>query len=115
MLLLITYMYKINDKFQKRVRRMGDLEAQESSTWILAGATTFGLLSRAVFGSTLGMVPAIVGASVFFPMGGVLGSVAGARLCMRHDKARAQAQKRAAGLAKMVKQQRPAVSSQNTT
>mmetsp|Transcript_63054 Transcript_63054/g.167882 ORF Transcript_63054/g.167882 Transcript_63054/m.167882 type:complete len:825 (-) Transcript_63054:585-3059(-) len=74
LMLLGVYCYKINDLFQKRVRQRGDLEAEASSKWILAGAVFMGVTALGGFGVVYGIVGALIGGGAFFPFGGGLGA-----------------------------------------
>ena len=70
-----TYVYKINELFQKHIRKTDDSMAQESSTWMLVGATFAGLTALTVGGVMYGPVGGILGATIFFSVGGAGGSI----------------------------------------
>jgi len=74
-LLVSAYGFKINEEFQKQIRKRGITESQESSTWILVCAAGFGITGLVVGGIIFGPAGGAVGASIFFPAGGALGTV----------------------------------------
>jgi len=74
--LLGSYAYKLNQAFQKNVRKSSDAEAVKSSSWMLVGACFGGLTALVAGSAVFGAVGAIVGASTFFTIGAAAGSVA---------------------------------------
>jgi len=75
LLLIGVYGYKMNEEFQKQVRRQDDAEAQESSRWIFIGGSIGGFTALAGGGTMYGLVGGIIATSIFFPLGGAAGSV----------------------------------------
>lgn len=75
LMLLGVYSYKLNELFQIRVRSKGSPEAVASSTWILAGALTFGVSTMIGGALMYSMVGGIVGGAFAFPIGAGLGSI----------------------------------------
>jgi len=73
-LLLATYLYKINELFQRRIRRSDSDTAEASSAYLLVGASIGGLSAMTV-GMISGPVLGIVLASIFFSIGGAAGSI----------------------------------------
>lgn len=73
--LIGSYVYKVNDEFQKRLRRVSSEDALESSRWLLTGAFVCGFVAMALGGLFYGMTGAILAAAIFFTVGGALGSV----------------------------------------
>jgi hypothetical protein len=69
-LLICTYLFKINEEFQEHILKRNAQVAEASASWMLAGSAMVGPVALIVASVIYGVVAGIVGASIFSIFGG---------------------------------------------
>jgi len=98
LLVLGTYIYKINLEFEHRVRKHAN-PSDAASRWTVGGALIFGMMALLIAGAFYGLIASIVMSTTFFLIGAAVGSVAYSR-CFRgstHIKVKRYPRQAAAG------------------